>query len=322
MNPPEPLDPTVPARPAPTPTPGPTRPSAGRRPVAEAPERRRALPPVPAPYQLPFHYGALHTVGLDYLVDPEPVREVLAEHHPGLAAADFDGRACVSLNYQLYFAQYPTGGGITQEVEVNIIAHPAGATGRLPAIGYQQYARGFDQTKLLGIARIHVLCDNPLAIDAGRRLYAEPKYPGCFESVMPSLNGPADQRIWSVVCRQAEPGADGGTLEPGDRTLFALHADLTGLTPEPVNNTPITGYGTDPRAGLLAGPMNVYQPYQHHEMDASTGDRVRLVVADPTSGVGRHLTALVGDAPAAGVWTYQSAPVAAHNRPYYIPSGA
>ncbi|MFI0220263.1 hypothetical protein [Streptomyces lydicus] len=30
------------------------------------------MPPVPEPYQLPFHYGALHHIGIDYLVDPGP----------------------------------------------------------------------------------------------------------------------------------------------------------------------------------------------------------------------------------------------------------
>lgn len=278
------------------------------------------LPPVPEPYQLPFHYGALHNIGIDWLVDPAPVRDVLAEHHPGLVAAEFDGRACVSVNYQLYFAQYPNGGGITQEIEVNIIAHPAAALGRLPALGYRQYAHGFDQTKLLGIARIHVLCDNPLAIDAGSRLYAEPKYPGWFETTMPSLNGPARQRSWSVSCKRAGFTADGGGIVREEHPLFSFEADLAGLTAEPVNNTPITGYGTDPREGLLAGPMNVYQPYQHHALDAGAADRVRLTVADPDSGVGRHLAELIGQAPAAGVWSYQSPPVAAHNRPYYVPA--
>lgn len=75
------------------------------------------LPPVADPYQLPFHYGALHNIGLDYLVDPDPVREVLAKHHPALTAAHFDGQCLVSLNYQLYFAQYQFGGGITQEID-------------------------------------------------------------------------------------------------------------------------------------------------------------------------------------------------------------
>jgi hypothetical protein len=278
------------------------------------------LPPVPEPYQLPFHYGALHNIGIDYLVAPAPVRDVLAERHPDLLAAEFDGRACVSLNYQLYFAQYPNGGGITQEIEVNIIAHPAAALGRLPALGYEQYAHGFDQSKLLGIARIHVLCDNPLAIDAGSRLYAEPKYPGWFETTMPSLNGPTGQRTWSITCKRAGFTADRGGIEREEHPLFSFEADLAGLTPESVNNTPITGYGTDPREGLLAGPMNVYQPYQHHALDDAAAERVRLTVADRDSGVGRHLAELIGEAPAAGVWTYQSPPVAAHNRPYYVPA--
>ncbi|MFB7664206.1 hypothetical protein ACFC1R_09705 [Kitasatospora sp. NPDC056138] len=277
------------------------------------------LPPVAAPYRLPFHYGALHNIGVDYLVDPEPVRDLLAERHPQLTAAEFDGRACVSLNYQLYFAQYPNGGGITQEIEFNLIAHPTACAALLPRLDYQQYARGWDQTKQLGIARIHVVCDNPLAIDAGTRLYAEPKYPGWFESTMPSLNGPADAQSWSVACRRAGVGADG--LEPQDTLLFSLDADLAGLPHEPVNNTPITGYGTDPQERLLAGALNVYQPYRHHPLEpAVAARRIRLHVPDSGTELGRHLGELIGPAPAAGVWTYQSPPVAAHNRPYYVPS--
>ncbi|MFG3053986.1 hypothetical protein ACGFZP_23935 [Kitasatospora sp. NPDC048239] len=287
------------------------------------------LPPVPEPYHLPFHYGALHNLGVDYLVDPEPVRALLAKRHPGLTAARFDGMACVSLNYQLYFAQYPGGGGITQEVEINIIAHPQFGEDRLPVLNYGQYARGYDQTKLLGIARLHVLCDNLLAIDAGTRLYAEPKYPGWFETVMPSLNAAAVRDRWSVSCRRAEAGPDG--LRRDQEELFSLEADLVGLASEPVNNTPITGYGTDGEGRLLAGPLNVHQPYRYYALDDRTAGRVRLAVGSGGAGSGgerfgadeageaaRDLGRLVADAPAAGVWTYQSAPVAAHNRPYYV----
>ncbi|WP_285443945.1 hypothetical protein [Streptomyces sp. ISL-44] len=39
---------------------------------------------------------------------------------------------------------------------------------------------------------------------------------------------------------------------------------------------------------------------------------------DPAGDVGQDLLRLVRDTPAAGAWTYQSAPVAAHNRPYYL----
>ncbi|MFI1885356.1 hypothetical protein [Streptomyces jumonjinensis] len=274
-------------------------------------------PPVPEPFQLPFHYGALHTIGLDYLVDPAPVRELLAEHHPALSAAEFAGRALVSLNYQLYFAQYASGGGVTQEIEYSIVAFPAGDAGRLPDIGYAQYAQGWDQTKLLGIARIHVLCDNALAIEAGRGIYAEPKYPGWFETQTPSLNGPATE-VWSIRCKAAGFGADGG-VERQDGELFSFTADLTGLPAVPVNTTPTTGYGTDAAGRALAGPMNVYQPYRWHDLaDSAAAGRVRLAVQDTASGIGRDLTRLIGEAPPAGAWTCQSPPVAAHNRPYYL----
>ncbi|MFD5916925.1 hypothetical protein ACFVYP_04010 [Kitasatospora sp. NPDC058201] len=302
------------------------------------------LPPVPEPYHLPFHYGALHNIGVDYLVEPGPVRELLAKRHPALAAAEFGDRACVSLNYQLYFAQYPTGGGITEEVEINVIAYPRNAADRLPAVGYGEYARGYDRTGLLGIARLHVLCDNPLAIDAGTRLYAEPKYPGWFVTVLPSLNAAAVHDRWSFSCRRAalEPdrtdaadghdGPDGQGGQDGqdgadaprrlrryDEELLAVEADLAGLDGEPVVNTPITGYGTDQEGRLLAGPLLVHQPYRFHPLDDRTAGRIRLTLGDRTAEAVGDLARLVGEAPAAGVWTYQSAPVAAHHRAYYLP---
>ena len=276
------------------------------------------LPPVAAPYQLPFHYGALHNIGVDYLVDPEPARELLAKRHPDLTVAEFDGRACVTLNYQLYFAQYSGGGGVTQEIEISVIAHPTAGAGRLARLTYEQFAHGWDQTKLLGIARLHVLCDNPLAIRAGTELYGEPKYPAWFETAMPSLNGPAGES-WSVTCARAVLDQAGEGIERREQRLFSFEADLAGLARTPVNNTPITGYGVDGAGRPLAGPMNVYHPYQHHPLDAATAGRVRLRVHDTASEAGADLTTLVAGAPAAGVWTYQSAPVAAHNRPYYVP---
>ncbi|WP_086823975.1 hypothetical protein [Streptomyces sp. NRRL B-24572] len=281
-----------------------------------------SLPPVPEPFRLPFHYGALHQVGIDWLVDPAPVRELLAKHHPDLTAAAFEGgRALVSLNYQLYFAQYAFGGGVTQEIEFNVIAHPTTEGARLPRLTYAQYAQGWDQTKLLGIARLHVVCDNPFAIRAGRELYAEPKYPGWFEVGLPSLNGPTGD-TWTVRCKAASIGPD-DTLEQDDTPLLDLTAKLDGLAAVAANSAPITGYGTDREGRLLAGPMNVYQPYRWYDLSApGCSERTRLEVHAPEGDLGRDIgTLLGGGAPAAGAWTYQSPPVAAHNRPYYLSTG-
>ncbi|MFI5843022.1 hypothetical protein ACIA8K_25265 [Catenuloplanes sp. NPDC051500] len=265
------------------------------------------LPPVAAPFLLPFHYGALHQVGIDHLVDPGPARDLVARRHPGLEVAEFDSRACVSTNFQLYFAQYANGGGITQEIEVSVITVPRGQAHRVAALSYADYAAGTDSSKLLGIGRLHVLCDNPIAIEAGTKLFAEPKYAARFSVSMPSPNGP-DTQTWDVRCL-TEDGAE----------LLSLTARLDGLTAVPVHSAPVTGYGTTEDGRLLAGPMNVYQPYRLHLLDAATADRVSVHVTDPSSPAGADLTALLGDASAAGAWTFQSAPIAAHNRPYYLP---
>ncbi|MFE1554388.1 hypothetical protein ACFW6V_05280 [Streptomyces sp. NPDC058734] len=276
------------------------------------------LPPVPEPFRLPFHYGALHQLGIDWLVDPGPVRDLLAKHHPDLSAAEFEGRALVSVNYQLYFAQYPFGGGVTQEIEFNVIAHPTADRDRLPALTYAQYAQGWDQTKLLGIARIHVVCDNPFAIRAGRELYAEPKYPGWFETGLPSPNGPPGE-TWTVRCNAATTGPD-DTLVRGGEALLDLKAELDGLTSVPAALAPVTGYGTDPEGRLLAGPMNVHQPYGWYDLAApGHAGRAGLTVHAVEDDLGRDARTLLADTPPAGAWTYQSAPVAAHHRPYYLP---
>jgi hypothetical protein len=259
------------------------------------------LPPVAEPFLLPFHYGALHQLGIDYLVDPEPARAALAKRHPDLEIALFGGRACVSINYQLYFAQYPNGGGITQEIEVNVVAVPRGAQDRVASLSHLDYASGVDSSGLLGIGRLHVLCDNDIAIRAGTLLFAEPKYPARFEVSMPSLNGPPTS-VWTVNCLE----------------LFSFTARLDGLPAVPVNSAPITGYGTTADGRLLAGPMNVYQPYQLHQLDDP--DRVTLTITDPTAAVCTDLTSMIGQAPAVAAWTCQSVPVAAHNRPYYQPT--
>ncbi|MFF3674562.1 hypothetical protein ACFYYS_11310 [Streptomyces sp. NPDC002120] len=85
-----------------------------------------------------------------------------------------------------------------------------------------------------------------------------------------------------------------------------------------MNNTPITGYGTDDVGRPLAGPMNVYQPYLWYAPADIAADRAALAVLDPTAEVGQDLTRLLNGTAPAGVWTYQSSPVAAHNRPYYL----
>jgi hypothetical protein len=275
------------------------------------------LPPIAEPFLLPFHYGALHTVGIDYLVDPEPAEKILSRVHPRLTSALFDDRACVSINYQLYFAQYADGSGITEEIEISIIAYPRGEEQRLPALAYADYARGVDQSKLLGLGRIHVLCDNQVAIEAGTKLFAEPKHPARFIAAMPSPNGPGGES-WQITCFSANFASDGSISAPGE-PILKLNARLDGLPAAAVNQAPITGYGTEPTGNLLADSLNIYQPHLLRLLDPATADRVAVEIVDTGAPACADLATLLDGASAVGVWSVQSPPVAAHNRPYYIP---
>ncbi|MEY9860779.1 hypothetical protein ABH935_006416 [Catenulispora sp. GAS73] len=275
------------------------------------------LPPIAEPFGLPFYCGALHSLGVDYLVDKASAAKVLGRLHPRLDPAEFDGRACVSINYMTFFAQYGDGSSITEEVEISIVAYPRGQGHRIATVSYPEYVSGVDQSKLLGIGRIHVLCDNTVAIEAGTKLFAEPKRPARFTANMPSLNG-SHTDPWRIRVLDADL-ADDGTVTPGGELLFTIYARLAGLVGAPVNNTPVTGYGTDPEGRLLSSRLSVYHPFQFYPLNPETAKLVSVHVADRGSPVGEDLAMLIDGLDPAGAWTYQSPPVLAHNRPYYLP---
>ncbi|TLQ42670.1 hypothetical protein [Streptomyces marianii] len=277
------------------------------------------LPPVHTDFRLPFQIGALHHIGLDFLVDPDPVRRRLESENSDLDVTLFDSKACISMNYQLYFAQFAGGGSLTQEIELNIIAHPKASSTFLPDLCYRQFAEGQDQTKLNGCWRIQVVCDSPLAIKAGKELFGEPKRPAWFETVMPSPNA-APSGTWRVTCKRA--GLENGQkIVPSDKTMFSFEIDLTEVTPMPVSMAPITMYGRSPSndngGRTIAAPFNVCQPYLLYPLAPEDEDRYQVSVIEHESGIGADLGSLVGDAKPVSAWAYQSPPVASQHRPYY-----
>ncbi|GAA0656730.1 hypothetical protein GCM10010193_04140 [Kitasatospora atroaurantiaca] len=276
----------------------------------------KSLPPVPAPFRLPFHYGAFHNIGIDFLVDPKNPTERL--RGTSLEPTLFGGKACVSLNYQMYFAQFENGGSVIQEIEVNIIAHPTANSSHVPTLTYEQFAQGEDQTKLIGNSRIHVVCDSALAIEAGKKLFGEPKIPAVFDVTMPTPNAKPAQ-LWKIACNNAILSSDKQRVEPKSpkEPLFSFEADLSTLAPAPVSIAPFTEYGVKDKKPVAA-PLNVSQPYQGYTLTDATSGRVKLTVSAKDSDVGKTLTELIGTAKAAGIWVYQSPVVAQQNRAYYV----
>jgi hypothetical protein len=295
------------------------------------------LPPLPEGFTLPFFYGTFTNIGFDFLLsDPaekQAVTNLLRQDAAGrhLTPALFGDSVCLSFNYQLYFAQFGGGTGVTQEIELNVVAHPTSEAGRVPKLSYAQYARGEDQTRRLGFCRVHVACDSDIAIAAGVKLFNEPKHKAGFQHTLPVPNAttadPKTADRWKVVCGTYGTAAADGSFTPGN-TYFSFEADLGGLPGLPVSAAPFTEYGSRKQSDggditrPLAAPLNVFSPYTWYDLADGT-DPLDFTVgqADPQLGCSKPFLDLIEDSSPAGAWVYQSPPVAAQNRPYWVATG-
>ena len=115
----------------------------------------KILPPIPAGMTTPFYYSSLSNIIVHYLVDKERVKPFFQGkfEHSGLRPALFDGKASVSYNFQVYTGFFSAGvdapqskwsspaSGVTQELELNIVAFPKGRAHDVPDITFDQWLR-------------------------------------------------------------------------------------------------------------------------------------------------------------------------------------
>lgn len=263
------------------------------------------LPTIADGFGLPFYYSSLVDFEVMYLVDPGRVANYLAG--TGLSPALFGGQACVSYNFQSYTGQFPGGSGITQEIELNIVAYPDVSSRSTVELSFSDFVLGNDQTKLFGNHRVHVPCDSDQAIAAGIQLFGEPKFKTSFSTNFPSLNAP-DVATWSFTCNDPD--------QPG-KAIFTSSADLTGLAPRTADISPQTEYGlSDGR--LIGCRWNILQPFQSYLLPDSEAHRARLVLGDSGHQMRTDLEALIGNTPAAAVRIFRSAPAAIQSRAYFV----
>ncbi|MFE3456559.1 hypothetical protein ACFXKD_03365 [Nocardiopsis aegyptia] len=307
------------------------------------------LPDIPKGFSLPFYYGAFTNLGIDYLVPKAKAEQLLKDcaPHAALSVADFDGKACLSLNFQVYYGQFGSGAGVTQEIEFNIVAYPTAAAARVPKLSYERYAMGEEQTGNLGFCRYRVACDSEPAIAAGVELFGEPKFRADFRTAIPVPNGTTTEKkeivwyeTWAVECwthpeqkppaKDHQPTAQEQKPEP-PKLCLKLTADLLNLPGKTVSAAPFTEFGARGKgesAKALAAPLNVFHPYQWYDLSTAQGKatsegkaRVTLESGGGDTWITSFVTA-VKDTKPAGAWLFQSPPVAAQNRPYYLPTTA
>jgi hypothetical protein len=262
------------------------------------------LPSIPEGFGLPFYYSSLFNVGVFYQVPVERVLPYLKDS--GLVPAVLDGLAVVSYNYQLYTGQFPTGSSVTQEVELNILAVPENSQRLVAIVSFEEYMRGEEQTKLMGNHRVWVPCDSENAIQAGVRLFGEPKFKTTFNVLLGSLNAPA-QQTWMFSVQ--DPSLD-------DEAIFSVTVDMTGLTAFPGNFSPITEYGRH-EGHLIGCRWNMLQPVNTYFLAPTDQARVQLQLGPSTHTMKTDVQHLIGDTPAGAVRLVQSAPAAIQSRAYY-----
>jgi hypothetical protein len=290
------------------------------------------LPPVPEPLGSPFYYSSLTNVGVYYLIDPdllEPFRRI-----KDLVIATFDGKACLTFNFQSYTGQFPFGSGITQEIELQFVAYPRQWASQVPALTFDAFLRGDDQTKVLGNHRIWVPCDACIAIHAGVMIFDEPKFTANFETKLPSLNDPSVS-TWTFACYDqsdytgcspnpfaANPCELPGRDKTPDRLICECTVDVRGIDPFPGNFSPITEFGRvtqgEDKGKLTAARWNILQPLTTYRLSEKDGGRVNLRFGTSQHQMRKDLEHLIGAVPAAAAYTFQSAPAAVQARPFVV----
>lgn len=264
------------------------------------------LPPIPTGFGLPFYYATLFNIEVAFLVDRKRVLPYM--ENTGLIAADFDGKAIVSFNFQNYTGQFPNGASTTQEIELNIVAYPKSQQSSVAFVNAKDYLRGEEQTKLMGHKRVWVPCDADVAIEAGKKLFGEPKFKTTFTTNLPSLNVPG-KNTWEFACNDPKNSKE---------TIFTCEAVVAGLIPEMSAFSPITEYGYFNNK-LIGCRWNILQPSLLYFLDeVEKIKHVKLLFGNSSHPMKSDMEHLIGNTPAFAVRTSTSAPAAIQTRSYYI----
>jgi hypothetical protein len=296
----------------------------------------RIFPELPKHIQEPFWYSSLQSLWIYYRVDPDLLRTRLPVLPQGdvydVALFEFpDGKkgGLASLDLQRYTAHLPFLLATANEVEFNFYVYPAVRRPDVPLLSWEEYLGGTEQTKSIGGYRLHVPCDNPVAVHAGRGLYGEPKYLAVFSCLVPSLNAaPSAQWNYSVYQDLTPlPPIDNPGFTPNQGPLiYTLECDLAGLTPTPASPSPLIEYGVLTKEGsphAVANFWDIWGPFHTYTLDRP--DRVKLTIGsdrDP-NGTVDDLRLLIEDAEPIAAQIFTSQPVSAESRGWYtVPAPA
>lgn len=261
------------------------------------------FPPPDPNAPMPFWYASLTTYWVYWQVPIDVLTPYVGD---AFVPAVIGGDGLVVVNPQLYTSIFNNGQELTTETEFNIVVAPQSAGGRAPrGLSLADYLAGNDQTKLLGNLRLHVACDDKIAVEAGRDVFGEPKFLTTFSYNVPTINAP-DQHTWSWRCNDP--------VHP-EQFIFDLQVAQLSGTPVAVNPSPITGYTYlhGRPVGSRWNPLGSSMQY-----DVSAAGHVVVSFGGSAHPMRRDMQDIIATLPAAAMQVFASPPVCAESGPYYV----
>lgn len=259
---------------------------------------------------MPFYYHSLLNCELFFYIKPEVLQPYLAD--TGLNLALMDGYGIVTYNFQNYTAQFAGFDSVVLELEYNILAYPTSRARNVPTVTLAEFLHGEDQTKLIGNHHVHVACTNASAVDAGKKLFSEPKFLANINSNVPSPNSPGVD-TWSFVCSDYDQ-ANPATTKP---MIFKTEIDLRSCQPLTGNASPNTEYGYVNNQ-LVCARWNIYGEFLTYLPEANRPLDAKLTFGTSKLKMRADVQKMVGAAPCTAVRTFQSAPVATQARAFFV----
>ena len=279
------------------------------------------------PYEMPFWYSSLQSFWLYYPARRDQVEALLPDDLPaghGLRLAEFDDlpdRALVSLDFQAYTSGGNNYLGFTHEVEFNVYVYPESRLPSVPLMSVRDYLLGRDQTKTIGGFRLHVPCDNPNAVAAGKQNFGEPKWLAAFDYSLPSLNNGGGTEWQYGVYAAPPPSTQPGPPPPLDPSsmIFHVKAELGHLTPEPSNLSPLIEYGNrtlDGKDVVAANYWNFFGWFDTYFLSEEEGRRVDLTMGPHIDHERLHedVRTVIGTQAPLAAQTFTSPPVSSESQ--------
>lgn len=278
-----------------------------------------------APAGMPFYYASFVGIWVYWLTDYDKVHYFFEQGDfiPYVFTDDNGNKKALTvINYQTYTSHAGMALGTVNEVEFNVCAYPAIDEGRVPqGLSVKDFLIGVDQTKLIGLYRIHVPADNTIAVAAGRAFFGEPKFFAQFWYNIPDPNFPT-QKTWDMyVFDSKAEGVVGAPKPPTSKEHMIFHLSVPEINamPDWANTSPLALYTHVD--GIPNGshwqmllPMAQYCP-----LDYELAANITMEAGDsPERSMAADIRALIGDSRPVGVQIFRSNPACIEGGAYEV----